>query len=172
MDHINSVFEDMRTEFAAIKSENEALRKHNSALCDELDDFQKRPADAESRLQHSNQYSRRNNIEIKGVEEKKGDNVTEIVCKLGELAHEPITADDIEACHRVPGKNKPSCIVLQFARRQKRDSLLEKAKKWRIKNSDFGFVSSSPVFVNAHLCRALKRLLGMTVSKKHACNWK
>lgn len=172
MDHMNSVFEGMRTEFAAMKSENEALKKHNSALREELDGLQKRLADAESRLQHSEQYSRRNNIEIKGIEETKGENVTAIVCKLGELSHEPITADDIETCHRVPAKNKPSCIVVQFARRQKRDALLEKAKKLRLKNTDFGLASSSPVFVNAHLCPALKRLLGMAVSKKHACSWK
>lgn len=172
MDHMNSVFEDMRGEFAAIKSENAALKDQNIALREELDGLQKRLADAESRLLHSEQYSRRNNIEIKGIEENKDENVTEIVCKLGELAHEPITADDIEACHRVPAKNKPSCIVVQFARRQKRDALLEKAKKMRLNNTDFGCSSTSPVFVNDHLCPTLKRLLGATVSKKHACSWK
>ena len=172
MEHMNAVFEDTRQNYDAIKTENAELKEENSNLRTELDEIKKRLADAESRLQHSEQYSRNKNIEIKGIEENPNEDVTAVVCKLGQLSGVNVVPDDIEACHRVHARNKPGCIIVQFTRRQKRDDLLEKARKLRLKNSDFGNNSASPVYVNDHLCPTLKRLLGMAVTKKRESGWK
>lgn len=169
MEHMNAVFEDARQNYDAIKAENAELKEENSNLRTEL---KKRLADAEFRLRHSEQYSRNKNIEIKGIEENPNEDATAAVCKLGQLSGANVVPDDIEACHRVHARNKPGCIIGQFTRRQKRDDLLEKAKKLRLKNGDFGNNSVSPVYVNEHLCPTLKRLLGMAVTKKRESGWK
>lgn len=155
-----------------MKAENASLTAENATLRAELDSMRKRLADVESRLLLSEQYSRNKNIEIKGIEEAPSENLTDTVCKLGALSGVTIEPEDIEVVHRVPSKAKPSGIVVQFARRQKRDALIEKARKLRLTNTDFGNSSAAPVFVNDHLCPILKRLLGMVVAKKKASGWK
>lgn len=172
IEHFNEVFEELENKCKAALADNVSLKEQNNELRSELGVMQKRLAEAESRLLLSEQYSRNKNIEIKGIEENANENVTDIVCKLGALADVPVTPDDIEACHRVPSKAKPNPIVVQFAKRQKRDDLIEKARKIRLSNKDFGKSSSSPVYVNDHLCPILKRLLGVTVAKKKVTGWK
>lgn len=172
IEHMSDIFEKLRQECSDVKADNVSLRTENAAFRAELDAMRKRLADVESRLLLSEQYSRNKNIEIKGIEEAPAENLTDTVCKLGALAGVTIEPDDIEVCHRVPSKAKPSGIVVQFAKRQKRDSLIEKARKLRLTNRDFGNSSAAPVFVNEHLCPILKRLLGMAVAKKKANGWR
>ncbi|KAM7290537.1 uncharacterized protein ISCGN_027158 [Ixodes scapularis] len=127
----------------------------------------------ELRLVHCEQYSRRHNIEVKGIPKTETDNVNDLVFKLGDLIGEQIALSDIEACHRVPTRDPTkSNVIVQFQRRQKRDSVLEKAKKKRITCQDFGLPETSSIYVNEHLCPALKKLLGMAVSKKREHQWR
>lgn len=172
IEHFNEVFEELENKCKTALADNVSLKEQNNKLRSELGVMQKRLAEAESRLLLSEQYSRNKNIEIKGIEENANEDVTDIVCKLGALADVPVTPEDIESCHRVPSKAKPSPIVVQFAKRQKRDDLIEKARKMRLSNKDFGKSSGLPIYVNEHLCPILKQLLGMTVAKKKATGWK
>ncbi|KAH9382955.1 hypothetical protein HPB48_023592 [Haemaphysalis longicornis] len=144
---MNGVLEEMYKNYDTATMENAALKNENRELQAELQATQNRLTDAESRLLLSEQYSRNKNIEIKGIEERADEKVTDIVCKLGTLTGVPVTAEDIEACHRVPSQSKSYNIVVQFSRRQKRDALLEKARKLRLSSTDFGNTSTSPVFV-------------------------
>lgn len=58
-------------------------------------------------------------------------------------------------------------------RRAKRDSILAKAKKMKIDAEDVGLVGvNSAIFVNEHLTRHNKQLLGATVAKKKELKWK
>ncbi|KAH9367239.1 hypothetical protein HPB48_003867 [Haemaphysalis longicornis] len=116
---MNGVFEEMRKNYVTAKIENAALKNENRELQAELQVTQNRLPDAESHLLLSEQYSENKNIEIKGIEESPDEKVTDIVCKLGTLTRVPVTAEEIEACHRVPSISKPYNIVVQFSRRQK-----------------------------------------------------
>lgn len=99
--------------------------------------------------------------------------MTNLVSKLGTAINESITESDFEACHRVPTWNPDkSNIVVQFRSRAKRDSVLKKAKKMRLTNFDLDLGSQEPVYVNEHLCPALKKLLGMAVRRKYEQHWK
>lgn len=88
-----------------------------------------------------------------------------------------IPKDNVEKCHRVPAKNASSILQhnsaipqpLQF--RSQRDSVLQKAKT-RISTQDLDYSSSTPVFINQHLCPALKQLLGVAIAKKKVAKWK
>lgn len=75
--------------------------------------------------------------------------------------------DDIETYHRVRAKKEPVSIVIQLARQQKRDALLEKAINLRLKNNCSN-KSAPSVHVNGHICPTLVCLLRMDVAIKHA----
>lgn len=99
--------------------------------------------------------------------------MTELVSKVGDVLHEPISTDDIEVCHRVPTREEgKSNVVVLFKNRQKRDAVLEKARKARIRNNDLGLPGQTQIFINEHLCPALKRLLFQAVTKKRECEWR
>lgn len=136
---------------------------------------------------HNEQYSRRCNLKLKGVIETDSENVTELVAKVGTAIEETVLPEDIEACHRVPTRNaEHRHIIVQFKSRQKRDQVLEKAKKKRITNGSLGLCgqpgvnadgsspldNSAPVFVNEHLCQSQKRLLSLAIAKKRETNWR
>lgn len=104
---------------------------------------------------------------------KENEDLATILSEIGNAIHEPISSSDVECCHRVPTRNPDKTnIVVQFKSRAKRDAALKKAKKTRITNRDLGLESTGPVYVNEHLCPALKRLLGMAVKRKYEHKWK
>lgn len=157
---------DETTKNVKLASENEALQSKNAALERTLQDL-------EMRLVYMEQYSRKSNLEIQGVIRKDDESITEIISKVGSAISEPIDDTDIEACHRVPTRNADrSHIIVQFKSRTKRDTVLKKAKKTRLTNSDLGLENTTPVYVNEHLCPAQKKLLAMAVKKKHEHHWK
>lgn len=72
----------------------------------------------------------------------------------------------------ISGRHFEKNILVQFARRSKRNSILEKARRLRLTATDLGANAQVPVFVNEHLCPELKKLLGQATTKKRECNWK
>lgn len=125
--------------------------------------------DHETRITNSEQYSRHRNVEIKGIE-GSNENLQAMLCQMNSVLNEPITASDIDVCHRAKTKNHPSCssIIVQFKSHSKRDAFLLKARKTRLSTNDIGHSINKPVLVNEHLCPMLKSLLGMAISKKKA----
>lgn len=151
---------------ALLVSENEALRVKCASLEGNLQEV-------ESRLVLSEQYSRRNNLEIQGVAKTEEESLTEVLGKIGTAINEPIGEADIEVCHRVPTRSpEKTNIIVQFKSRAKRDTVLKKAKKTRLTSEDMGQSDKRPIYVNEHLCPALKKLLALTVKKKHENKWK
>ncbi|KAH6925744.1 hypothetical protein HPB50_009420 [Hyalomma asiaticum] len=63
-------------------------------------------------------------------------------------------------------------IVVVFSRRDKRDAIVKKARRIRFTADELGFTTKQSVFVNEHLCPQLKKLLGMTISRKREMNWR
>lgn len=82
---------------------------------------------------HPKQYSRRCNIEIKGVPQSKDESLPNILHEIGTLLNEPIADTDVEVCHRVPCKKVTAVpnIIVQLKSRTKCDAVLQKAKKSR-----------------------------------------
>ncbi|XP_077485463.1 uncharacterized protein LOC144095667 [Amblyomma americanum] len=165
----------MVNECAALKAENKSLRAENAALTSDRNALQSQVSDCELRLNSLEQYSRNRNAEITGLPVTEKEILPEVIERIGEVLNVPVTSDDIEVCHRVPTKAS-SCqnIVLQFQKRSKRDAFLEKARKQRITTSDLGHPDedANPVYINEHLCPSLKKLMGLTVSRKKDKQWK
>lgn len=115
---------------AKLKNEVERLSEKNSYLENGLHDLQ--------------QYSRRNNLEISGLAECRDSNeeetrLLEFFQELGVSIH----TEDIEACHRVPTKQKDrkKPLIVRFINRCKRDEVYAARKQIKGRN----------IFVNEHV---------------------
>ncbi|KAH7965272.1 hypothetical protein HPB49_005788 [Dermacentor silvarum] len=115
----------INTELKALRQELGVLLKSNEAL--------KKEKQLAQRVDELEQYSRLNNLELKGV--KSVDNAHDVVKKLGEVIDEPICAADINTCHKITTRvTGESNIIVRFVRRNKRQAVLAKARKRQITN--------------------------------------
>ncbi|XP_075526574.1 uncharacterized protein LOC142558310 [Dermacentor variabilis] len=167
-------FNEMTVDLKKVLDENKRLRVENESLKQQCNLLNVQLNKAEVRITECEQYSRNRNLEIKGIPMNRAENLLELIGKIGDKIGEPILPTDVELCHRVsvPGGSMNMNAIVQFARRQKRDAVLEKARKKRITCKDLGFTVSTPIYINEHLCPERKRLLGQTISKKRDVNWK
>lgn len=173
LEFFNKTFEELASLCAGLKKENSELREMNESLQSDCQMLRRQATGHEQRIVELEQYSRNRNIEIKGVPVAENESLPDILDIIGRSVEESITADDIEVCHRVPCRGtSQSNIIVQFCSRTKRDSVLEKARKKRLSTTDFGFRQQAPIFLNDHLCPALKKLLGTAVAKKKDSGWR
>lgn len=173
MHFINSEFEDMKKKLEEAREERDSLKKDNEMLRDKCTENEVVIQELQQRVVHCEQYSRRSNIEIRGLVKEDDEKLPELISKIGSVIGEPIECADMEVCHRVPTRESDkSNVIIQFKSRQKRDAVLEKARKEEIKNSDVGIRGKSRIFLNEHLCPALKRLLALACSRKRDYGWR
>lgn len=154
----------LSSEIKALREELVSARKSNEKLAAENKQLQ-------IKMEELELYSRANNLEIKGVPDE-GEPL-DTVQKICEAVGEPVSREDIDICHRV-GTNKPGVknIVVRFVRRDKRNSVLAKAKKARLSTAALGFRTTDPIYVNEHLTRQGKQLLGAANAKKREVGWR
>lgn len=173
MDYMNKNFEEFKTtvenskkEIKELKAEQLQLKKENMELAKELEVMKRNVIEIK-------QYSRKNNIEIKGLPLAPNENLQTVITEIGNKIGIQIAPSDIDVIHRVPtkDKNKPNVIV-RFTTHSTRNRILTAAKRLRLSTSDFGFEHASPIYVNEHLCPESKILLGKATERKKATNWK
>lgn len=154
-------------------AKNKQLTKEKEALFSRCMAVENEAKEQEKRLTSIEQYSRKNNLEIQGVIQTENESVSDVLAKIGNAIKEPITGADVEVCHRVPTRDADKTnIVVQFRSRAKRDAVLRKARKARPTNNAIGMSEATPIYVNEHLCPARKRLLALSIKKKHEHKWK
>ncbi|KAH9385068.1 hypothetical protein HPB48_027122 [Haemaphysalis longicornis] len=147
----NKDVQAMMKEIKELTASNRALKEENHRLTQRVEELE--------------QYGRSNNLEVKGVPDDQ--DAQEIILKMSEIVREP------DVCHRVPtAKQNESNIIVRFVRREKRNSFLSKAKKMRITTTELGCTVQAPVYVNEHLTRQSKQLLGAAAAKKKQAGWK
>lgn len=122
-----------------------------------------------TKIEHSNnnieQWSRRSNIEIYGIPERKNENLFDILNTIADRVQVKISPTiDIDFITRVapkiadPKKTKP--IIIRFIARYKKDDFLSRARRLKLKACDIGYTScENPVFFNEHLTAFNKSLL-------------
>lgn len=92
---------------------------------------------------------------------------------MSDIVGEPVCEDDTDACNRaLTAKQDESNIIVRFVRREKRSAFLAKAKKMRITTAELGGREMGPVYMNEHLTRQNKQLLGAAIVKKKLVGWK
>ncbi|CAG9137815.1 unnamed protein product [Plutella xylostella] len=108
------------------------------------------------------QWSRLNNVEIKGVPIKNNENLFKIVESLGEHIGLPVLKSQINFVTRVPAYNsKEKSILIGFLNRYTKEDFVAagRAKK-ELKACDVGYSSCDHrIFFNDHLSPGNKRIL-------------
>lgn len=156
---MNEMVEKLKKENDALKATNQSLTSRNSVL--------------EKRLSEMEQYSRKNNVEIKGVPSTKGESCVAIVQAIGDKVECPVSESDLDVVHRVPSKADTPHIIVRFCSRAKKAEFLSKARKARLQTKDLGMheAGSRAVYVNEHLTPENKRLFAKALKLKKENEW-
>lgn len=156
---MNQLYEESRAKCDAVNAENKTLAKENEKLARRVSDLE--------------QYSRTNNVEIRGVPSTQGENCVAVLQKIGDKIGCPVAPSDIDIVHRVPAK-KDKHIIARFCSRTKKADFVSKARKARLNTTTLGFPPSAEakVFINDHLTQDNKRLFAQALELKKQHNWK
>lgn len=165
-DFFKKTLDDTQKELRGLKAENVRLVKENCELTKQI-------TETKDDLAELQQYSRRANLELKGIPKSTEKTVTEIVTALSTKVGVTLSPADIDVAHWVPTKDRNvSNIVIKFMSCAARDKLLYATKKMRLNTSDLGIAGSTPVYLNEHLCPSYKALLGKAIAAKKRHNWR
>ncbi|KAH6920748.1 hypothetical protein HPB50_028262 [Hyalomma asiaticum] len=140
-------------EFDTMKQKQEELVASNKALLSRNEALEKRVADLE-------QYSRMNNVEIKGIPSSQGEDCIAILKQIGDAIEYPISPTDIDTAHRVASRSSDKSIIARFCSRDKKNEFIRKARRARLRTDHVGFTGSTnmPIYVNDHLTIDNKKL--------------
>ncbi|CAK1584076.1 unnamed protein product [Parnassius mnemosyne] len=138
---------------ADVSNKSVYLQKQNTALEQKLHEFE--------------QASRKNNIEIVGIEQLPGENVTEIVSKIGDIIN--VSSSDKEWARRTRSRKestKPSSIIVGFKTTgtRSRDSWLSQRRNLSETTSNMITNGSAlnKIYINEDLTKTTRALLWCT----------
>lgn len=148
MDVLSTKYEEIKTSIDVQSSQVAALQKHSDELSASLADKNKEIGELRAAILNLETYSRRNNLEIHGLEPTDGEDVQVVLKSLAEKLQ--VSTEGIEVAHRLPAKEgKIPPIIVRFERRAQRDSWFGKRNA----------VKAEKIFINEHLPPATKHLL-------------
>ena len=176
---------ELRTEFAFLKSSigetNRELREFNGRIKDietritHVEKVQEQVGVIQSRLdkleEESNtkeQWSRMNNVEIKGLPQSNHENLFKILDKIGTKIDYPVSKAQINFITRVPSRDKEHTkpIIVCFCSRYVKEDFIA-AARIALKNTPLttGLIDlpgNQRIFINDHLTLQNKALLSKT----------
>ncbi|CAH2100410.1 unnamed protein product [Euphydryas editha] len=164
-------YETLYKKVDAIESDYKSLKAINTDVGDLKTNINKLELDNNRR----EQWSRRSNLEIYGIPERKSENLLVLLKDIAQRIDFLLNIDcDLDFITRVAPREKnlkkPKPIVVRFLARYKKDEFLSKAKKSKMIASDLGFNNSNAqIFFNDHLTGANKSLLqrAKIIAKEH-----
>ncbi|CAG5054824.1 unnamed protein product [Parnassius apollo] len=187
---LQEVINDIRI----IKNDISDLRKSNNNMLEKLDSFEKRLQvvenaeqkisslkeqinKMEAEINEKDQWLRSNNVEIKGVPFKPGENLFDIITKLGSIITYPVLKSNINYVTRVQtrdaGSNKTKPITLSFINKyMKEDFIAASRLSKHISTEDIGLKGNTRIYINDHLSYSKKMLLNKTKTAAKEKNYK
>ena len=109
----------------------------------------------ESSVNALEQYGRKNNIVVSGISGYVSErNLEETVISVLSDIEVNISANDVEACHRIgkPDRNKSKKTIVHFLNRKHcKKALLNRRKLENLDKEKHGFSQNIKVFINEHL---------------------
>jgi hypothetical protein len=159
---------------ALIEQQNELIIRQQELL-DQLKNenrlLHNKIADLANKLEESEQYSRRNVLEIYGVPERREEDVTKIVQDIGDSLGVKLDTGAIDCCHRLKKRiNRPtSGIIVRFVRRSDAAGMLEARRKvGSLSSKKLGFQEDSPIFVNQSLTESRRKIFARARALKRS----
>ncbi|XP_013188339.1 uncharacterized protein LOC132903324 [Amyelois transitella] len=158
MSDLKASVEMAHSAFASLDARVKSVEK---ALT-EIPDLQEEVCRLRQELEDRDQWARANNVEIRGVPLRKGENLYEIAERIGELSNFPIRRESISYIARIPTRvpdaEKP--IIISFNNRYIKEDLVASARKSKqLTLAGLGFSATGPFYVNDHLTQKNKTLL-------------
>lgn len=161
MDEQTNKISQFLEKVVALTAENEALKKKVVQLEDELDEAQ--------------QYSRRNCVEVHGLE-VKDNNVLEAVKDVGVALGMHIEDSMIDACHTIGKRSEnagPPTIIIKFLRRMDAEMMLKKRREKRqLSTRHLNKPTDTPIYINESLTQKRRILLSRARIAKRDKNYK
>lgn len=148
--------------------------KNVEKISSDIPILQKEIARLNSELEERDQWARANNVEIKGIPQKKDENLYSLVQSISNYVNFPIKKEDINYIARVPTRlpNMAKPIIICFNNRYVKEDLVAVARKRNLNISDIGYSSSSTFYINDHLTQHSKSLLSKAKSRAKEVGFK
>ena len=102
------------------------------------------------------QYGRRHNILIFGLEESPDEGPYQAVLDVANMVGVEIQKSYISVCHRVPSRKGKRPLIVKFVRRQKKFELMSSKKKLRDSDSNV-YLNEDFTFLRAKLAAKLRQ---------------
>lgn len=165
---LSNCYEEFSHKFEKLENMNKEI----VSLKEEVMSKDKQIKDLSSRVIHSEQYSRRRQLELTNVTSVQGEDLHRVVVQTAALVGVTIDRADIDAVHRLPSNrnnNRPP-IIVEFSTRRTRDQLLSKKNTCVVTNKSVlgAGHGNERVFINESLSPYFKNLLWLV--KKEAKN--
>lgn len=174
--NVESSAKFMSDKYDDLLNKNMQLEENLKLLKKEKDEEIK---NLKSKINEMNQYERRYNVEIFGLEVADGEDVYKLATKTIQKHIPNFEEGDIDYAHRLPSFNKarpPSIIAVLFSRRQKMTLMAAiKKNKKRIAQKEISPRCRNPeneVYVTENISGYYKKLLWMAKQKAALNNYK
>ncbi|KAH9371922.1 hypothetical protein HPB48_017587 [Haemaphysalis longicornis] len=145
---LSTKYEEMRTSIDVHSGQVAALQTHSDELSASLAAKDREIVQLHAAILNLETYSRRNNLEIHGLEPTDGEDIQVVLKSLADRLQ--VSTEGIEVAHRLPAKEgKIPPIIVKFERRAQRDSWFDKRN----------VMKTEKIFINEHLAPETKHLL-------------
>lgn len=154
LDHLSSQYDELLKKTENQSRTIEELSKKTNRLEALVVERDEEIQSLKLAVDNAEQYSRRNNIEIHGVEQVANENLTHIIESIAvKLDLPPPKDQSVEAVHRLHSKEgKTAPILVRFSERNTRDMWIKKRVTLR----------SEGIYINENLTKLLKSLFWST----------
>lgn len=114
--------------------------------------------------QEEEEFIRKNSLEISGVPEEKGEEIFEVIKKVGKGLGINVTPEMLEVYHRSGAESqtsdKPRGIVVKFARKKHKEEFLQKRRLKRVlRTKDVDLSGDSCIYINEILSDECRKVL-------------
>lgn len=140
------------------------LKKENAALKGTISSLS-------FRINHIEQKSQKNKIEIDGIVRHDGEQLIDVVLQLSGVCKADLTAQDIKGIHRLSPKSEkrngmPGTVVVDIPDDIKRKNFVKLCRQQKNLNGSVINLEKMPLYVNYKLTKASKFLLARAKEKK------
>ena len=147
-------FSKFNDKLAVIESDLSIAKNVNSKLLEKITDL-------ERRMNESDQYSRRECLEISGLPSSVNNDILEgTVLTILEKIGSAVPAENIEAIHRLKSYNNTSNkVIMKLSRRKDVFRIFTSKNKLKgIDLSDLNIEKGTKIYINESLCNAYKSM--------------
>ena len=158
--HISKV-ESLETENKVLKQEVSSLKQmvrnadeEIADLNDDLNGVAKDLSTAKKQIDDLEQYTRKHNLELHGIFETPGENISEKIIKLGKVLNVHISNNDIDICPRMAKQRTngdPRPIIVRFKSYRAKDELYRARKHLKSVSLNNYFHNTKAVYINENL---------------------